>query len=111
MSKVIRLQNGRTEVLDGIRDLEGLVEDEIFEAITYFFENHDNETLQDEYDSLEQEFKSYEASNDSYYSCLNDLNYQVEKILNTLEDTDKKLNRKELIKLISAISNDINNEI
>lgn len=79
MSRVIRLRNGQTFVLDGIRDLEGLVEPEIYEAITYFIEkmkseeeenineevndlDKDNDDLRDDIESLESEKESLESS-------------------------------------------------
>jgi hemerythrin-like domain-containing protein len=106
--------NNKGEIVNSLNDCLGLLKDdnkhELAEAIDYFNKNGDNANLVQEHKELEQEFRSYEMSNESYYSCLNDVLELAEQLKDNIEGA-KRLNRNEIIDSLKSIITQINNEI
>lgn len=102
--------NNNTEIVNSFNDCTSLLNPEIAEAIEYFHENGDDSDLVQQHKNLQEEFNCYEASNESYHSCLNEVLDVAEKLKEKIEDT-KRLNRAEIIEYLENIINTICNEI
>lgn len=99
--KVIRLKNGQKEVLDDIRDLERLVEPEIYEAFTYFLNKAQTEYEEEnETDSLEDDLRDSEDENNNLQNNIEELESEVKTLESSL---------KEIQEISGGLIDDINN--
>ncbi|WP_297419740.1 hypothetical protein [Clostridium sp.] len=102
--------NNNGEIVNSLKDCLELIETELAEAILYFNKNGDNAKLVEEHEALKQEFRGYEMSNESYYSCLNEVLEVIEGLKDEVKES-KRLSRDSIVKTLSSIINTINNEI
>lgn len=106
---MVIVYNNNPEVLLNLKDCLELIPHELAEAIKYFYEN-DSETTQSKYNDLKDEFNSYEMSNESLTSCLNEVLGIAEKLKDKVDDC-KKLDREKITNTLDDIIIIINNEI
>jgi hypothetical protein len=93
-----------------MKDCLGLVEPDLAEAIEYFHEYGDELGIQQKYEDLQYEFKSYEESNESYRFCLNDVQSVAEELIKDIEN-GKRINKENLLEKLNYIVDTILNEI
>lgn len=107
---IIKLTNGNTHYINKLDDFKEVVETEVYEAIEEIYNNGNEPNLREQYESLQQEFESYEASNDSYYSCLNDTLNAIDELEEYITDS-KRIHKDKILKTLSNIRENIYNEI
>ena len=66
--------------------------------------------LKEKYESLDEEFRSYESTNESLESCLNEVQDVIISLSNKVKNA-KRLDREEIVKYLDNIVKTINNEI
>lgn len=106
--------NNKTEIVSNLKDCYSLLENDnnkqVLEAAEDFINNGDGLILQEDYDNLEEEFKNYELSNESYISCLNEV-LDIAGELNKYIEDAKKINRQTIFDYLEEIKTLICNEI
>jgi len=113
MGKIIRLQNNKSYLLSSMKDLEDLVEPEIFEAITYFTENKENEedeSLQSQISGLEDELESYESTVESQENCMREIKANTEQLIEDIKNA-KRMDKQEILKTLNYFVKTINEEL
>jgi len=105
--------NNKTEIVDTLQDCLNLADRngnrELIEATEYIINNGEEGSLQDRYDDLEAEFKSYEFELESRENCLREVKEVSEELKDMIEKA-KRLNKEEIIDYLRSIIDTIDNE-
>ena len=104
--------NNKTETILDKNDLFNLIksnEPEMAKALEDI--NIDRYSdLKERYENLDDEFRSYESSNESLIFCLNEVQDVARELKRKVKDA-KRLDRAEIIDYLESIIDTINNEI
>ena len=105
---MVIIHEGKPEIVNNKQDCLNLINPELKEAIEGF--DIEEELNRDGGRDFQAEFKSYEMSNESYYSCLTDTLWELGLLEENIENA-KRLNREDILKTVRHLIETINNEI